>query len=81
MQYQGMTIEPPNHSQLIEALQDRRRQLELDVAQAQARLDEVRDLLGMATTGPRRRVRRQPPPDIGPGDPVMDLEAPLEVSP
>jgi hypothetical protein len=52
---------PATHP-VIEALRDRKRQIELDLATNTARLEEVNDMLAMLQ-GPRRgRPRRPPPP-------------------
>ena len=72
-----MNAEAPT-SAVVEALLDRKRQLELEAAQIQARLDEVRDLLGLVN-GPRRvgRPRRQPPPETAPDpEPEPSFEMP-----
>jgi hypothetical protein len=58
-----MNDEP--NSQMIEALRERQRQIELEISQLQARAEEVADMLVMLQ-GPRRgRPRRQPPPPTG----------------
>ena len=55
-----MSDEPNNP--MIEALRDRKRQIELDLATTQARLEEVQDLLAILNSPRRGRPRRPPPP-------------------
>jgi hypothetical protein len=69
-----MNDEPTGTHPAIEALRDRRRQIELDLATNTARLEEVNDMLAMLQ-GPRRGRPRRPPPPQSLSDAIVDPEA------
>ena len=50
-------ISPTTPDRLLEALRQRERLLETELAALHARLDEVRDMLAMITSRPRGRPR------------------------
>ena len=50
-------ITPTSNERLLEALRQRERLLETEIAEARARLDEVREVLSLLTTRPRGRPR------------------------
>jgi phage shock protein A len=50
-------ITPASTDRLLEALRQRERMLETDMAEARARLDEVREMLALVTSRPRGRPR------------------------
>lgn len=66
-------ITPTTPDRLLEALRQRERLLETEIAEARARLDEVREVLAMITSRPRgRRVRLRldgPQPELIPEPP------------
>jgi len=77
-------ITPTSSERLVEALRQRERRLETDLARIAARLEEVRDVIAQLTSRPRGRPRIMrgvrgdeplPPPAGLPG-PSGDLEGP-----
>ena len=50
-------ITPTSTDRLLEALRQRERMLETEMAEARARLDEVREMLALVTSRPRGRPR------------------------
>jgi hypothetical protein len=65
-------ITPTSNERLIEALRQRERLLETEIAEARARLDEVREVLSLLTTRPRGRPRVravEPQPQLIPEPP------------
>jgi len=62
-------ITPASNDRLLEALRQRERLLEIQIAECRARLDEVIDTIGLLTTRPRGRPRVravEPQPELAP---------------
>lgn len=67
-------IHPASTERLLEALRQRERLLETEIAEARARLDEVREVLAMLTSRPKGRPRVRaiepaPQPELVPEPP------------
>ena len=66
-------ITPASSERLLEALRQRERMLETEIAEARARLDEVKEVLAMITSRPRGRPRTvraiEPAPQLIPDPP------------
>jgi hypothetical protein len=65
-------ISPTSTDRLVEALRQRERLLEVEMAEVRARLDEVREMLALVSSRPRgrpravRAVEPVPQPELAP---------------